>query len=189
MSGEEKDNERPLEGYRDYLLLLARAQLGDRLRSKVEPSDIVQQSLLEAHRDRAAFRGGDVASWLRRILARNIANAARDLGRARRDPTRERSLEAALDQSSARVERFLADGGSSPSVRAQRNERVLLLAGALASLSDDQREAVVLRHIHGSTLAEISAAMGRTPAAVAGLLHRGLDRLREFLQTTESPDL
>lgn len=186
MDADAKGDDRPLEVYRDYLLLLARARVGGRLRAKLDPSDVVQQTLLEAHRDRAQLRGDDPAPWLRQILARNIANAARDLGRARRDVARERSLEAALDESSARLEAFLAADESSPSFKARRNERVGLLARALAELPEDQREAVVLRHLQGQALAEIAAAMGRSPAAVAGLLHRGLDRLRTLMQTKES---
>jgi RNA polymerase sigma-70 factor (ECF subfamily) len=186
MSSEGSGDEGGWEGYRDYLLLLARARLGGRLRGKFEASDIVQQTLLEAHRDRHGFRGGDPAAWLRRILARNLANAARDLGRARRDVARERSLEAALDASSARLEAFLAADQSSPSARAQRNEQLLRLSRALAELPDDQRQAVILRHLEGRPLAEISAEMERTPAAVAGLLHRGLARLRSLLKSEES---
>ena len=186
MTREASGVDQPLEAYRDYLLLLARARVGGRLRAKLDASDIVQQTLLEAHRDRAQLRGDDPAAWLRKILARKIANAARDLGRARRDAGRERSLEAALDESSARLEAFLAADESSPSLKARRNERVGLLARALAELPDDQREAVVLRHLQGRSLAEISAELNRTPAAVAGLLHRGLDRLRSLMQTKES---
>jgi RNA polymerase sigma-70 factor (ECF subfamily) len=186
MGREASGVDQPLEEYRDYLLLLARARVGGRLRAKLDPSDIVQQTLLEAHRDRAQLRGDDPAAWLRKILARNIAGAARDLGRARRDPARERSLEAALDESSARLEAFLAADESSPSVRARRNERVVLLARALAELPEDQRRAVVARHLQGRPLAEISAEMGRTGAAVAGLLHRGLDRLRTLMQPKEA---
>ena len=181
-------DDRSLESYRDYLLLLARARLGGKLRLRLDASDVVQQTLLEAHRDKAQFRGGDLAAWLRQVLARNIANAGRDLGRARRDPARERSLQAALDESSARLELFLASEESSPSVRARRNEEVLALARALAALPDDQREAVTQRHLHGLSLAEISGYLDRTPAAVAGLLHRGLERLRSLMQTMESHD-
>src|SRR5205823_11120070 len=112
-----------LERFRDYLLLLARAQLGDRLRGKLDPSDVVQQTLLDAHRQRGQFRGGtpaEMAAWLRRMLACNLADALRALGRQKRDAGRERSLEAALDESSGRLEAWLVAAGSSPSQHAQR---------------------------------------------------------------------
>src|SRR5436305_61431 len=89
----------PLERFRDYLRLLARLQRDDRLRGKLDPSDLVQQALLKAHQARAQFRGhteAEQAVWLRQILARTLANAVRDLGRAKRDVTLERSLEASL---------------------------------------------------------------------------------------------
>ena len=89
-----------LERYRDYLLLLARSQLPPRLRSKLDASDIVQQTLLEAHRDWASFTGdsgAQVAGWLRRILARNLANAARDFDRQGRHAARGGAARRAAD--------------------------------------------------------------------------------------------
>jgi RNA polymerase sigma-70 factor (ECF subfamily) len=177
--------ESPLEGYRDYLLLLARSRLDPRLRGRLDPSDIVQQTLLEAHRDAVQFRGSrdaERAVWLRQMLARNLANAARDHTRDRRDVNRERSLQASLDESSARLEAFLAADQSSPSQRLDRDEQLRRLATALAALPDGQREAVELRHLQGWPLTEIAAHLGRSPAAVAGLLHRGLAQLRTVLE-------
>jgi RNA polymerase sigma-70 factor (ECF subfamily) len=176
-----------LERYRSYLLLLARARLDARLRGKLDASDVVQQTLLEAHRDRAQFRGGEGAraAWLRQVLARNLANAARDLGRARRDVGRERSLQAAVDESASRLDAWLAAEQSSPSQQAQRHERAVLLAEALAELPENQREALVLRHWEGLALVEIAGRLGCTTAAVTGLLHRGLKGLRKRLQELE----
>jgi RNA polymerase sigma-70 factor (ECF subfamily) len=177
--------ESPLDGFRDYLLLLARARLDPRLLGRLDASDVVQQTLLEAHRDAAQFRGSsdaERAGWLRQMLARNLANAARDHTRDRRDVNRERSLQASLDESSARLEMFLAADQSSPSQHLDRDEQLRRLAAALAALPDGQREAVELRHLQGWSLADIATHLGRTPAAVAGLLHRGLAELRTLLE-------
>src|SRR6266436_4747442 len=90
---------RPLETYRDYLRLLARLQLDPRLQGKLDPSDVVQQTLVQALQGLHQFRGrreAEMAAWLRQILARHLANSGRDQGRARRDVGRERSLQAAL---------------------------------------------------------------------------------------------
>ena len=100
---------RPLEHYCEYLRLLARLQLDGRLRGQLDPSDIVQQTLLKAHERFDQFRGqtdDELRAWLRAILARNLVDAARKFGRQKGD--RAQSLEAALEQSSAKLEAFLA---------------------------------------------------------------------------------
>jgi RNA polymerase sigma-70 factor (ECF subfamily) len=173
----------PLERYRDYLHLLARLHLHPRLQSKLDPSDVVQQALLKAHQNRGQFRGQgpELAAWLRRILASTLADAAREFGGGKRDVAREQSLDAALRQSSARLEAFLQPASSSPSEHAVHEETLLRLAAALAELPDDQRSAVEMHHLQGCSVAEVAAHLDRTEAAVAGLLRRGLKRLRELL--------
>jgi RNA polymerase sigma-70 factor (ECF subfamily) len=188
MDSASDDAERGLERFRSYLLLLARVRLDPMVRAKVGASDVVQQTLLEAHRDLAQFRGrtaGEQAAWLRHILARNLANVLRDLRRDKRDVAREQPLQAALDDSASRLEVWLAAEQSSPSQQAQRQERAVRLAEALATLPPNQREAVVWRHWHGCSLVEIGARLGCTTAAVTGLLHRCLRNLRKQLLDLE----
>jgi RNA polymerase sigma-70 factor (ECF subfamily) len=183
-----EEADRDLERFRSYLLLLARVRLDPMVRAKVGASDVVQQTLLEAHRDLAQFRGRTVneqAAWLRHILARNLANVLRDLRRDKRDVAREQPLQAALDESSSRLEAWLAAVQSSPSQQAEKHERAVRLAEALARLPENQREAVVLRHWHGCSLVEIGERLGCTTAAVTGLLHRGLRNLRKQLHDLE----
>jgi RNA polymerase sigma-70 factor (ECF subfamily) len=175
---------RALERFREYLRLLARLQLDPRLRGKLDPSDVVQQTLLEAYEKREQFRGsteGEWLAWLRQALAHNLADALRAFGQARRDVARERSLEAAVEASSRRLQAWLAADQSSPSQQAERHERAVRLAEALAALPDDNREALVLHYCQDMPLADIAAHLGRTPAAVAGLLKRGLKQLRARL--------
>jgi RNA polymerase sigma-70 factor (ECF subfamily) len=177
-----------LDRFRSYLLLLARVRLDPKLQGKLDASDVVQQTLLEAHQGSPQFRGhtvGEQAAWLRQILARNLANAVRDLGRGKRDVARERSLQASLDQSASRLEGWLAAEQSSPSQQAERHERAVRLADALVSLPEAQREAVVLRHWQGMSLEAIGKQLNCTTAAVTGLLHRGLKSLRKQLQELE----
>jgi RNA polymerase sigma-70 factor, ECF subfamily len=180
---------RALESYREYLHLLARIHLGGRLRAKVDPSDVVQQALLKAHERREQLRGRTEAergAWLRQILTTTLADTARRFGADRRDAGRERSLEAALEESSSRLEAWLAADQSSPGERAERQERLIRLARALARLPEDQRTALEMKHLQGLTVADIAGRMGRCKRAVVGLVFRGLRRLRELMADDES---
>jgi RNA polymerase sigma-70 factor (ECF subfamily) len=182
---------RSLECYGDYLKILTRMQLGPSLQAKVDASDIVQHALMMAHHHRDQFRGqseGEWLGWLRTILARTIAETARRFGTAAREVSRERSLEVQLEESSARLAGVLAADHTSPSERAARAEELLRLAGALARLPADERQAIELHHLQNVPLAEIAKKLGRTRAAVAGLLFRGLKRLREQLRASSAGD-
>jgi RNA polymerase sigma-70 factor (ECF subfamily) len=185
-------HERPLERYRDYLRLLARTQLGPRLQAKLDASDVVQQTILQAHEAQGHFRGTTEAeklAWLRAILASVLAAAARRFETRARDVARERSLEADLELSSSRLECLLAADDTSPSQRAVRCEELLRLADALTRLPDDQRQVVELHHLKGLPVAEVAAQVGRTRAAVVGLLFRGLKKLRRLLRDGEEGEV
>jgi RNA polymerase sigma-70 factor (ECF subfamily) len=173
---------------RDYLRVLARVGLDPRLRAKVDESDVVQQSLLEAHRDWDQFRGSTAAerlAWLRQILARNLSNLLRDYTRAKRDVAREWQPDPAIEASSVRLERWLAAEQTTPGTAAVRGEEAARLTLALAELPDHQREAVILRHWHGCSVAAIAEQLRTTPDAVTGLLYRGLKALRTRLRGDE----
>ena len=177
-----------LDAFRAYLRLLARLNLAPQLRGKLEPSDIVQQTLLQAYQAIDQYRGrsdAELAGWLRQILARNLAQAIRDFGRAKREVGREQSLQAALDASSARLDAWLATEQSSPSRRAEHAEQAIRLAAALEQLPEAQREALVLQHWQGLSLGEIGEHLGRSSEAVAGLIKRGLKQLRHLMRESE----
>lgn len=172
----------PLEHYREYLRLLARLQIDPRLRGRLDPSDVVQQTLLKAHERFDQFRGqtdGELRAWLRAILARNLVDAVRRFGRQKRD--RARSLENALEQSSARFEVLLASEEADPGLGALRAERLVELAEALAELPEEQRTAVELRYLHGMAVPDVAGAMGRSTVSVTGLLYRGMKSLRRAM--------
>jgi RNA polymerase sigma-70 factor (ECF subfamily) len=124
-------------------------------------------------------------AWLKQILANNLADAVRGLARAKRDVSRERSLDEQVGDSFSRVDGWLAAAQSSPSQQAVRSEELVRLADALTAMSEAQREAIVLHHLQGQPLAEVAAQLNKSPAAVAGLLHRGLKRLRELMTASD----
>ena len=173
-----------LERYREYLRFLAEIQLRGPLRARMDASDLVQQTMLQAHMARDQCQAEDSAgeaAWLRQIMNRALLHAIRDHQRDKRDIRRERSLEASINGSSCRIDAFLSGGESSPSARADRNEQIARLAAALGELPEAQREAIIWHYFHGCTLAETGEHLGRSGPAVAGLVHRGLKALRGFL--------
>lgn len=166
---------RPLEQFRDYLSLLARLQMGADLRGQLDTSDLVQQTLLKAHENRDQFRGttdAERAAWLRAILANQVRDAYRRLGQV---------SARSVEETSLRLEGWLASEELSASQRAERNERLLALATAMARLPEDQRTALELHHLEGLSVVAVARRMGRSTSSVAGLLHRGLKSLRETL--------
>jgi RNA polymerase sigma-70 factor (ECF subfamily) len=172
-----------LEGFSEYLRLLARLQLRHKLAAKIDLSGVVQQTLFEAYqaRDRFPLDAARQAAWLRRALANNLTDEIRRLGSRGQKRIDERSLEQALEASSARLEVWLAREESTPGQRAVRREELSRLAEALFHLPDDQRQAVELHHLQGLSLAEVGRCLGRSREAVAGLVFRGLKALRALL--------
>lgn len=107
----------------NYLKLLVFAQLEKNLRVRVSPSDVVQETFFEAHRDFPQFRGhssAEFVGWLRKILVNNLCRVVEQHVLAeKRDVCREVSLErlaTVLEQSTARLEAVIPDPGSSPAL-------------------------------------------------------------------------
>ncbi len=170
--------------YRGYLCSQAHKQLDSEVRPRVDPSDVVQQSCLEFHRDFHTFRGteeAELVAWLKQILRNNVANTIRKHVHAKkRSVDKERSLADSAGSDCSLGQRLEADQ-SSPSTRARRGEAWEQLERVLRDLPDDQAEAVHLRHIRGYSLEQLADHFGRSEMAVAGLLKRGLQTLRSRL--------
>src|SRR4051812_21925539 len=116
---------RLLDAYRNYLRLLARSLIGQALRLRLDPSDLIQETFLEAHRDFPRFAGSgepELVAWLRRILVRNLADQVRYHRAPSRDDRLQESLDAMLDRSGRDAHLALAGAFSSPSAQAARRE-------------------------------------------------------------------
>lgn len=188
MRSEADDIQGVLQRYRGYLRTLADARIDPRLHGKLDPSDIVQQSMLQAFQAWDQCRGtseGERLAWLRQIVIRNLLHALRDFRRQKRDIGREYPLEDTVKRSSQRLEHWLIAEQSTPSGSVRRAEEILRISRALDELPPLQREAIVMFYWQGCSLTETGEIMGRSRPAVAGLLHRGLKRLRILLAEPE----
>lgn len=178
-----------LERFRHYLTLLARMQIGPGNLRHLDASGIVNATLFTANQQWSQFRGtndAELAAWLRRMLACNLADEFRRIRRQKRDVSRERSLEVSLDESSTHLEDWLVALQTSPSAKLVKSEQLMRLAWALGELPDDQRNAIELHHLHGCPISELAELLHRSGPSVAGLLRRGLERLRELLAESEA---
>ncbi|MEO2016664.1 MAG: sigma-70 family RNA polymerase sigma factor [Fuerstiella sp.] len=138
----------------DPLHTAARHRLDSRLGPRLDASDVVQQTLFEVQQSLSEFRGQTDAewhAWTRSILQYNVANE---------------------------IDRYLHERQFSPSQQAQHNESCRELQMAITSLPDLQQTAIRMRYLQHKPIAEIAVGMSRSKTAVAGLLKRGLNRLR-----------
>lgn len=172
--------------YRNYLRLLAETSLDRRLSSKLDPSDAVQETLLKASQRFDQFRGGnenDLVSWLRKILGRHLTDVYRAYHENQgRDPARERSLDDALDASSFALDRLLAAPKDSASRRATDRELSVLVADAMATLSPEDRQVLVLRSIDELDWADVAHQMKKSLDAVRIQWGRALQRLAVVME-------
>jgi RNA polymerase sigma-70 factor (ECF subfamily) len=179
---------RIFQHYENYLKLLATTQIDEKLKTRCSPSDVVQETYCEAHRDFVNFRGNsgvEFLAWLRMILVNNMAREVeKHVLAAKRDVRREVSLEAmknALERSAMRLESVLVDQGPSPSSHINRQERTIVLANHLVELPDDYRKVLMWRHCEGLPFKDIARRMERSEGAVRMLWLRAIERIRERL--------
>jgi RNA polymerase sigma-70 factor (ECF subfamily) len=174
-----------LQQYRNYLMVLASTQLEARLQPRVSPSDVVQETMLRAHKNFGQFRGGtegELLAWLRQILVNNLAKfVEQHMLAARRDVRREVSIERlgkALEKSTIQLAALLPAASKSPSMAVQQLEEAVQLADRLAQLPGDYREVLVLRNLQSLPFEEVAARMDRSVGAARMLWLRAIERLR-----------
>ncbi len=173
-----------LETCRGYLLLIAQQELEPALQAKGGPSDLVQQTFLEAQRDFVRFHGTtheELRAWMRRLLLNNLANFRRDYRRAKRRATREVALPGGGDSGSRPIGGLPADTPT-PSVEVMRDEQRQALDGAMERLPEDYRRVVQLRYREERSFEDIALVMQRSPNAVRKLWARAIESLQQELE-------
>jgi RNA polymerase sigma-70 factor (ECF subfamily) len=170
---------------RSYLGFAARAQLESWLKVKVDASDIVQQTMLEAHRDFDRFQGESepqLLAWLRRILVHNVADFIRHYrGTAKRQVRREVPFGSPAESSRFFGAPEPAAPGGTPSQELVRRDNELRLVAALEKLAPDYQEVILLRNLQRLPFNEVAEKMGRSRPAVQMLWKRAIDKLREVM--------
>jgi RNA polymerase sigma-70 factor (ECF subfamily) len=184
---------RLLQYYCNYLKLLVATNFDEKLQARCSPSDIVQETYCEAHRDFEKFRGitePEFLAWLKTILVNNMAREVeKHVLAAKRDVRREVSVDMmgeALERSAARLESILVDQGPSPSSNVHRYEQTIMLANHLAKLPSDYQKVLIFRHCEGLPFKDIAQRMGRTTGAIRMLWLRAIGQIREQMSAKET---
>lgn len=172
---------RLLERYRPFLLAYARQRVGARLAVRSDASDIVQQTLFEAHQAFPMFQGAsepEFSAWIKRIHSHNLAEVIRKHVHVAKQSIENEQRMDSPDGSASFCWWEPAAKQSTPSQRLIKGEKALRLAEVLESLPEMQREAVRLRHLEGWHVEDIAKELDKSLAATAGLIKRGLQTLR-----------
>jgi RNA polymerase sigma-70 factor (ECF subfamily) len=177
-----------LESCRDYLLLVANEEVPDELRRKIAPSDLVQQTFLEATRGFGHFAGqsdGELLAWLRQILTKNVRDAIRHF---RHRAKRNIALELSLNQADIMGEAAgrLVDGGPSPSWRAVLGEDCRRLVAAMDRLPGHYRHVIRMRNFESQRFAEIGQSLGLSADSTRKLWARAMARLIGEMKSQQS---
>ncbi len=191
-SGDNEQLGQLLQFYFNYLTVLANTQLDQRLRKRLNPSDLVQETMMAAHRDFAAFRGEspqEFVGWLRQILINVLHGAiAKHVKAGKRDIRREISIdqvEMNVDRSATKLATILPGKVESPSSPVHAQERAADLAEHLAMLPADYREVIILRNLKGLAFDEIAEEMDRSSGAVRMLWLRAIDKFKNTYHSSE----
>ncbi len=183
--GDTESRDRLFELCRNYLRFSARAQVDSRLRVKVDASDIVQQTLLEAHRDLERFQGSserEWMAWLRKIMAHNVADFARHYrGTEKRELRREVPIRDAAASARFHGAPEPAAREATPSQEFLRLDDKLRVLEALGQLPPDYQEVIVLRNFERLPFNDVAQRMDRSRPAAQMLWKRALEKLQSVM--------
>jgi RNA polymerase sigma-70 factor (ECF subfamily) len=175
---------------RSYLGFIARSQIETWMRRKVDASDLVQETMLEAFRDFDRFDGHseqEWLAWLRKILAHNAADFVRRYrGTAKRAARREVPFRDPADSRVAGAPEPAAQQPT-PSQEFLQLDTELRVTAALSELPADYQEVIVLRNLQRLSFNEVAERMDRSRPAVQMLWMRAINKLQEAMEEEDSP--
>jgi RNA polymerase sigma-70 factor (ECF subfamily) len=176
-----------LERRRSALLAFVVQRLGPGLRGKLEPEDVLQELAVKAVRDLAQTEFGDrdPFAWLCHLAEQCIVDRHRHFTAGKRAAGREVPGNVPAGEGSQELIALLAACGTTPSQAALRDERRRRLREAVASFSDEHREALRLRYGEGLPTKEVARRLSKTDVATRVLLARLVRRLQELLGPAE----
>ena len=184
-----------LQLYRNYLNVLATTQLDRRLRRRMSTSDLVQETMMAAHRDFDQFRGGsegELLAWLRQILSNCLSHAVeKNIHAKKRDMRREVAIEHVarkLDDSMDRMSHLFVDKGDTPSQIVGQRELATELSDQLGKLKPSYRDVIVFRNLQGLSFEEIADRMEVKSGAARMLWMRAIAKFKEICDLTVSGD-
>lgn len=183
--GDSEARNQLFDACRAYVGFLARSHVESWIQAKVDSSDLIQQTLMEAHEALPQFGGhteGEWLAWLKQILKHNATDFVRRFGAAKRRATLEVAIDGGSESTLFRPGRELAAGGESPSAIVVRREQEISLAAALETLPKDYQEVIVLRNLQRLPFGEVAERMDRSRPAVQMLWMRALKKLQSRLE-------
>ncbi|QDT47303.1 RNA polymerase sigma factor YlaC [Symmachiella dynata] len=182
--GDEAARDELFDKCRNYLAIVARVQVESWLRVKVDASDLVQQTMLDAYRGFGDFRGnseGEWLTWLKQILKHNATDFVRRYrGTEKRQQRREVPMQVGPTNLSEGFTREPSSGGESPSELVMQREREIQLADCITKLAPDHQEVIILRSLQRLPFDEVAERMDRTRPAVQMLWARAVSKLKDL---------
>ena len=163
-----------------YLRSVAIRRLPNALNSKVSPSDLVQDTALDAHRDFTNFQGErleELLAWLRQILLHNQSSSSRHFERtAKRGVSREISGDWAANAFAS-----LGADAQTPSCEMVSRERQYEIEKVLSQLPDKMKTVIELRNKENLSFAEIGVRIQCSTNAASKLWARAIERMQQLL--------
>ena len=185
--GNEACINRLIERHRDAVLRMVQMRLDQKIRRRVDVSDVVQDVMIDASRRLQEYIANPVMPfhlWLRHIAKDRIIDAhRRHRGSQKRSVDREQGLAVpgADDHSTMDLAAHLCDGELTPAAAATQREMAERVEAAITELGEQDGEIIIMRHYEQLSNQEVAQALGLSEPAASMRYLRAVRRLREML--------